>query len=331
MVDGAIVAFLRQVPTYRRMLLAGRPKLVSVTASVPSPLSAMPAVRVNDAKVAAAIGNHLLAGGFRNFAYCAGDPAKTIDHRKNGVQAFTRQNGYPCVFFSTASRQQPNSVSRSLVRWIAKLSTPVGIIAWNMDVARRIAQACVQLGVNVPEEVAIVAWDDDVALAESAEPTISAAVMPAERLGYTAADLLDRLLRGDPPPAQVLLIDPPAGLLHIRRSSDVSTLKDRDVWLALQYIREHSTEPLKVPQIVKHLQVSRRKLEQRFRAVVGKTLRQAIVDIRLERAKQLLLETDWPMERIADRSGLVSRQTLHNVFVAQEQMTPAQFRDRFGV
>ena len=44
---------------------------------------------------------------------------------------------------------------------------------------------------------------------------------------------------------------------------------NRDVHLAMQYIREHGTEPLKVSHLAKVLGISRRKLEQNFLRVTG--------------------------------------------------------------
>ena len=179
------------------------------------------------------------------------------------------------------------------------------------------------------EQVAVVAWDDDPMLAETLEPTLSANVLPAEQLGYEAAKRLDLLMRGQPSPTPATVIEP-SGVLRVRQSSDVSTLEDRDVHLAMQYIREHGTEPLSVPKVAKVLGISRRKLEQHFARVTGHTPYDAIVRVRLDRAKQLLLETDWGLERVADRAGMGTAQTLRRLMTAEEGFTPREYRRRFS-
>jgi LacI family transcriptional regulator len=122
----------------------------------------------------------------------------------------------------------------------------------------------------------------------------------------------------------------PSGVLHVRQSSDVSALRDREVHRALQYIRLHATEPIRIPLIAKAMGISRRKLELDFARVTGHAPSHAIARTRLDLAKQLLIETHWPMEKIAARSGLGTEPALRRAFVEHEKMTPGQYRVRFG-
>jgi LacI family transcriptional regulator len=218
---------------------------------------------------------------------------------------------------------------RDLVRGIKRLEKPVGLVTWNMAYAREIVQACQQAKVSVPEDVAVVSWDDDALLAENMEPTITGCVLPAERLGYEAARLLDRLLRGQEPPAKAILVEPP-GILHIRQSSNLTSIPDREVNLALQYMREHAAKSYRIPALLKVLRVSRSKLERDFLRVTGTTLNEAIIASHLTRAKQLLLETDWPLHLVAEYSGFGSKQHFHRTFVQIVKVTPGQYRDQFG-
>jgi LacI family transcriptional regulator len=166
-------------------------------------------------------------------------------------------------------------------------------------------------------------------LAETGEPTISGAVLPSQRLGHEAARLLDELMQGKAAPEEPVVLEP-SGVIHVRQSSDASALKDRPVHLALQYIREHAAEPFKIPQLAKVLCVSRRKLENDFLRVTGQTPLEAITLARIERAKQLLVETGWPVRVVAERSGFGTVRRLHQVFAIREKTTPAEYRGRFG-
>jgi AraC family transcriptional regulator len=85
-----------------------------------------------------------------------------------------------------------------------------------------------------------------------------------------------------------------------------------------------------VKELIAAMQVSRSKLEQDFHRVTGKTLNQTIVAAHLERAKQLLLETRWPVERIAKSAGFGTKQHFHRTFHRAEGTTPAQYRRRYG-
>lgn len=327
--DGIVTGVLDDVRAWRKTLHHGRTKVVAFTAAVPAKLASLPRVRVDDSKVAAAIGRHLLAGGFRRLAYCSSTLAGMDDARLRGMHEFAESHGMSCDAFSRASSHTTGIHMPTLTRWVKKLSKPVGIATWNMAVARMVVEACNRAGVHVPEEVAVVAWDDDPMLAETLEPTLSAVVLPAEQLGYEAARRLD-LLMTDPTAPTAPIVIQPSGVLRVRQSSDVSTLENRDVHLAMQYIREHGTEPLKVSHVAKALGISRRKLEQNFTRAIGHTPHDAIVRVRLDRAKQLLLETDWTLERIANRAGMGTAQTLRRLMHLDERMTPTEFRNRFS-
>ena len=326
--DGIITAVLSEVRSWRRLMDEGHTKLVRISALSPQVVSDIPAVQVNDSKVAESIGKHLLAGGYRRLAYVkTATPFRQEDHRETGIVGFARSVNLQCDVFVHPYGASPVQRRAGLVRFLRAVEKPLGIVAFNMDNAREILDACQQAGVNVPDEAGVVAWDDDV-LAETLEPSISAVVLPAERLGYEAANMLDQLLSGKKPREMPKLVEP-TGVLHVRQSSDAASLQDRDVYLAEQYIREHATEPLKVPNIAHALRISRRKLEIDFFRVTGKSPHEMLMEVRLDRAKQLLVETDWQLAQIAEKSGLGTDQTLRRLFSERLGMTPGDYREKF--
>jgi len=77
--------------------------------------------------------------------------------------------------------------------------------------------------------------------------------------------------------------------------------------------------------------VSRSKLQRDFRRVMGKTLKEAIMTARLERATQLLLETPWPLEKLARAAGFGTTRHFHRTFVQTKRITPIEYRRRFAV
>jgi DNA-binding LacI/PurR family transcriptional regulator len=79
-------------------------------------------------------------------------------------------------------------------RWLRALPKPVGVFVPNDDWGIQLAQACRQLELLVPEDVALLGVDDDDLYCELTRPRLSSIVLPAEPIGYEAAALLDRLL-----------------------------------------------------------------------------------------------------------------------------------------
>jgi transcriptional regulator GlxA family with amidase domain len=65
-------------------------------------------------------------------------------------------------------------------------------------------------------------------------------------------------------------------------------------------------EPLTLDELAQHANVSRRQLERLFRRYLGCTPTRYYLDLRLSRARQLLLQTDMPITDVAIACGFVS-------------------------
>jgi LacI family transcriptional regulator len=121
------------------------------------------------------------------------------------------------------------------------------------------------------------------------------------------------------------LVVRPLGVVT-RRSSDILAHQDPDIRAALRFIHDHACDGIAIPDVVDHVLVARRALEIRFRAATGRTLRQEIERVRLDRAQRLLLETDLAIERVASTAGFTSESYLAQVFRKQRGTTPAAYR-----
>ena len=72
---------------------------------------------------------------------------------------------------------------------------------------------------------------------------------------------------------------------------------------ARKWLRANFCEPFDLPQVAAHLGCSARMLQLSYKAVFGRTIRDDIVEMRLERAKKLLVDTDIPILRIPEHCG----------------------------
>ena len=95
---------------------------------------------------------------------------------------------------------------------------------------------------------------------------------------------------------------------------------------AIRFIWNHPQEKLSVNEVVAALPVSRRSLERRFHDIVGHTLLEEITRCRVERAKQLLKETDTPIKAIASLAGFSNVQRMAKVFSRSVGVPPAAYR-----
>jgi LacI family transcriptional regulator len=59
---------------------------------------------------------------------------------------------------------------------------------------------------------------------------------------------------------------------------------------------------------------------------LGRSLNAEIQRVRLERAKIMLAETEWPLAKVAEATGYTDASYLHQIFKRQLGMTPAKYR-----
>jgi LacI family transcriptional regulator len=182
--------------------------------------------------------------------------------------------------------------------------------------------------VAVPEQLAVIAGDDEDVACRMAIPPLSAVVNSAHQIGYEAASLLDTLMQGKPAAEPRLFILPER--VVTRQSTDIMAIRDPLVATTLQFIREHACRGINVDDVLRAVLVSRTKLQDRVRQALGRTIHDIIVSFRVERAKELLAETSLPLPDIARRTGFKHVQYLSDVFQQRVGSRPGKYRAQHG-
>jgi LacI family transcriptional regulator len=285
----------------------------------------------SDSRTAARMAfDHLLERGLRRFAF-VGIPGRIWSRlREEGFRERVEEEGFECRIYPPPVRKAGREWGREqaiMADWIRALPKPVGLMACNDDRGREVLEACRLAGIQVPDEVAVIGVDDDDLLCELSDPPLSSVALNAERGGFEAAALLDRLMSGKAKGVARRIVVEPTGVVT-RRSTDVLAMDDRMVAAALRFIREHAAEPIRIDSLLREVPISRRSLEMKFRRVVGRSLHAEIQRTRLDRAKALLRETDLQIPRVAELSGFGSASYLGLVFHREVGITPSRYRVR---
>ena len=285
-------------------------------------------VETDDAEIARLAAEHLLQRGFRHFGYC-GDPRFNWSNWR--AEHFHRQiirAGFACRIYQPRSKKRgiaPWECERADIgEWIRDLPKPVGVMACYDIRGREVLEVCRQLGVSVPDEVAVVGVDNDELICDLASPPLSSVIPDTRRTGYEAARLLDLLMAGRSELPLAHLIKPLG--IAVRASTDVLATDDAEVSAAVRYIRSHAIEGIKVEDVLRAVPVSRRVLEARFDKLLGRTPHQEITRVQVERVKELLAETDLPLAVIAHRAGYRHVEYMSVVFKRETGLPPSQYR-----
>ena len=285
-----------------------------------------PWVGVDNRAVGDLVATHLLERGFRHFGLLALRSEDFFRERCDNFVATLRARGFPCrVLEAEPHPARWEAQQRELVRWVRALPKPAGVLACTDQLGFWLLDACARAAIPVPGQVAVVGVENDEALCAMARPSLSSVALDTERIGYEAAALLDRLMRGRRVPKETAL--PPLGVVA-RQSSDYVAVDDDRLAAALRHIREHASEGIGVDDVARAAALSRSSLERGFRAALGRTPHDELVRVRLELARRLLAETDLKLAAVAQKSGFQHAQRLCERFKAKYGMTPGEYRDQ---
>ena len=94
----------------------------------------------------------------------------------------------------------------------------------------------------------------------------------------------------------------------------------------LSFIRLHYTQPIRVQQIADSAFISRRECMRVFRNIIGLSPIQYVIGLRVQKAKQLLLETDRPILDICVSCGFQNQSYFTKVFREKTGLSPLQCR-----
>jgi len=211
-----------------------------------------------------------------------------------------------------------------LVQWVRSLPKPVGIVAWNTIQAREIILTCQAEKISVPNDVAILAVEDDPLVSKLSPIPISYIEQRVEQVGFEAAKELQRILCGGKPRSEPLLIEP-EGIVE-KTSTNTVFATDAVVREAVTFIRRNSDIAISVSDLTRHLDVSRRSLEERFRKVLKRSPAEEIRMARVNVLKDLLQQTNGTLAEISEQSGFSCENSMLRFFKRMTGITPGEFR-----
>ncbi|MBI5820993.1 MAG: DNA-binding transcriptional regulator [Verrucomicrobia bacterium] len=271
---------------------------------------------------------HLRERGFRHLAFCGFSGETWSQQRRDGfldgAKGLVRAESlYESPWAGLREHSWQEERNR-IAQWLRTLPRPVGIMACNDVRGQHVLDACRHVGIPVPDEIAVVGVDNAVTFCELCNPPLSSVVPDAERIGFEAATLLDRLMSSRKAGESNLLVSPLG--VATRQSSDVFAVDDALVVRAVRFIREHACQGIQVADVMNAVRCSRSVLERRFRKHLGRSPQMEIREVQLRRARQLLTDTDWTLPHIAEATGIEHPEYLSVLFKREIGQTPGQFR-----
>lgn len=272
---------------------------------------------------------YYLERGFYNFALAAYETYDMVE----SLRAFKmriEKGGGTCQ--AVEGLHLPNKVLLTKIRdsvrkQLRKLDYPLGIFCVNDRLAARLCAWCIEEGIAVPEQAAILGYGNDSVACLTSQVPLSSISPDYERHGVEAARLLQRMMDGENIPPGTVIRVPPLDIIT-RRSTDITAIQDTKAALALRYIWDHYRNPISPDDLAAFCGVPRRSLERRFKKALGRTIMKEVLRKRLSKAGEMLATEEIPAIDIAAHVGFGTPQYFNFQFKKKFGVPPQAYRER---
>ena len=149
------------------------------------------------------------------------------------------------------------------MRWLESQPDQTDLMASNDSRGRQVLNCCREIGLSVPDALAVVGVDKDDLLCELSNLPLSSVILNAQQIGYEVAALLARLMAGESATDAPALVKP-IGVAE-RHSTDLLAIKDQQIASAIKYIREHACDGMEVESLLRAVPLSRSVLDDGLR------------------------------------------------------------------
>ena len=264
-------------------------------------------------------------GNYSSYA-CISKSADTwYLERCEGFKKALSQSGRSCAELTLESPSSESGGNSAMLETLLReLPKPAAVYASSDECAVKVLAAANAVKANVPEQVAIIGTDNDEFLVSHANPPISSIIPGHAMMGMRAAIEIKNMIAGKRSPGETIFIAP-VGIAE-RTSSKPAVPATAMVRNIKKFIESNKGKRYGIADIANHLGISRRLAELRFRQLEGRTIHQAIENVRLNEAKRLLRKTSYSISEIAKRSGFSGQNRFSHLFKERFGMSPKIWR-----
>ena len=285
----------------------------------------VPRVLLDEVAIGRMVGEHFVERGYRHFVFCSAYTHYALAGRLEGFRQVVEP---ACETFHVIDARPGDEAAilrpDAFAREFKHLPQPLAVMALDDATAGLVVGACEMGGLLVPEQVAVVGCNDS-PLCEASSVTLSSVVPGFHQQGHEAVLLLERLIAGEPPPAEPIRIAPVA--LGVRESSDIFAIENVTVARAVKFIIQRWRLPgLGVDVVAEAVGFSRAHVESLFRRHLDCGVAEYIRNMRVRQVKTLLLKTQMSIQEITAYAGFRNASHLSRLFRKATGLSPRAWR-----
>ncbi len=284
----------------------------------------LPSIRMDDRIIGQQAADYFLQRGYRHFAFMGSSLGPTGARRQSAFVAKIQQAGFEVILYHKPRTHDIGKIRREVSRWLLKLPRPTALFTSNDVLGITVLDSCRELQIPIPHDIAVLSVGNVHTITRYSHPPLSSISVNITRRGFIAAQLLDRLIKGDTSVTGAVLVPP--GRTITRQSSDSFAIQDPIAQGALKFIYQHACDPVTVDDVASALGVTRRSLERKFQDILNTTPHHEIRRIRMDKAQTLLLETNLSIAQVALESGMGNAENLWDAFNQFLGQSPSAYR-----
>jgi len=261
--------------------------------------------------------------GFSRTVRAGGGTLRLIDLADPPVQ---RETGEPALASGIVHDEQSPLRRDWVRRFFSCCDKPVGVCVTSPTWAADIIEGCRKAHILVPEQVAVISMAD--MLGEGAAWPVPLTVIAPnyEEQGYQAAQLLDRMMKGEQVPPDTVVKVPPKGLVP-RDSTRCRATGNLPIARAITFIMRNLHDPaLNSRSVCRAAQISRSRFYRSFTQHAKAPVAQYIEQQRLKEAVTLLASTTDLPRTIAEQCGFGDPLRFRRALVRTTGMSPLAYR-----
>jgi len=198
--------------------------------------------------------------------------------------------------------------------------SPLGICCVSDFQARQLLRLAKELALVVPEQLGLVGVGNQEWQSLLAGRSLSSFPVPARDWARSVAQLLEEALDGAP--ARGLLVQVQS--LRLRESS--RRKQEGLLPQFLGWLEEDVADPPAMEELARRAGRSRRSFEQQIKTESGLSPYAHLIALRMQQARRLLRESDWPQRRIGEEIGIPDPARFSAFFKKHQGLPPGRWR-----
>lgn len=297
------------------------------------PPTELPRVQEDNHAVGKAAAAHFLDRGYQNFGWFSMRRGIVESERRESFVSALREARHECHLLKqpgAGEKRAPwNRASRWLTAELLKLPKPIALFVLDDLLAIDAVQACLEAGLRVPEDVAVLGVANMELACECSPVALSSIDENLTEIAYRAAALLDRLMEGGRAPEAPEVV-PVRGLV-VRKSTDAFAITDPALIKAAEFMAHHLHRSIGIEEVARHAGISLRALHYVFQRELNRSPGQHLLRLRLDKARHLVETGTQKMGEIALACGFHTLRNFHRAFARAFHQPPAAYRHRHRI